>query len=192
MLTVEGELTALIYTLYAIDCVHWLKPGHMAVTRRFAGGWKAHRFRDDSYTLLGRMPVFVNPIDFRPSYLSGPVDEMEQSEQLIPDQILQLAPDTRVLTVISWIGAINLLIFLPALLMTGYLAAWWRMPLSLALCTQVCTAFEVYEQSAGWRRARGSDFWQQLTSLLLNPLAALRSGDVLLKGLFGAGLHKVR
>ena len=151
-----------------------------------------HRYRDDSYTLLGRMPVFVNPIDFRPTYLSGPVEELEHSEQLIPDQILLHLRGTEFLTVISWIGAINLLVFMPVLLMTGYLAAWWRVPFSIALCTQVCMAFEIYWQGTEWRRGRAGDFWQKLISLLLNPLAALRSGDVLLNGLFEAGLDKSR
>jgi hypothetical protein len=190
MLTVEGELTVAIYFLYFIDCIHWLKPGEIALTRSWGGYWKTHSFQDDSYTLLGRMPVFVNPIDLRPSFVSGSVTDLGQFEGKIAELVPRCAPDTKIITLLTSIGAANLLGFLPILLVSGYFGAWWRIPLCLALSIQFCLAFEIYEQGAPWRAVRRGDFWQHFISIALNPLAALRSGDMLLKGLFAASVHR--
>jgi hypothetical protein len=185
MLTVEREFALAIYVLYAADCIHWLKPGQMALTRRLRGGWRPQPFRSDSYTLLGRMPVFVNPIDFRPSYLAGSVEELRALEPGIRDLAARYSSDAAILILLSVMDAVNLLIFLPALLLTGYLPALWRIPAAITLFTQLGVAFELFTQGTTWRRERPGDFWPQFVSLLLNPLAALRSGDVLLRGMFG-------
>ena len=116
MLTIESELTFAIYALYAIDCVHWLRPGQMALTRRLRGGWRTHQLQDDSYTLLGRMPVFVNPIDLRPSYLAGSIEELSTLRDSEHDLDQRFSADTRMLTMLSICGAINLLLLLPLLL----------------------------------------------------------------------------
>ena len=42
MLIVERELAAVVYLLYAMDCVHWLKPGQVAMTRAISQGWRTH------------------------------------------------------------------------------------------------------------------------------------------------------
>jgi len=104
------------------------------------------------------------------------------------DQLV--SSDTGMLTTLSFCGAINMLVLLPVLLLTGYLPAFWLIPASIALFTQLGQSFELYREGAFWRRERPGDFWPQFISLLLNPLAALRSGDVLLRGLVGTGMRK--
>jgi hypothetical protein len=188
MMTVELELASVIYTLYALDCVHWLKPGEIAVIRRFNRGWKSRLYSEASYTLLGRMPVLANPIDFRPSFLAASSNELEPIAQTIPDLIRRSMPDAVVLASFAWLGAINLLVFLPVLLITGSLSALWRIPLSVALFIQICIAVEFFEQGKAWRRTCSADFWQQFVSIMVNPLAALRSNDVLLRGYFNSGI----
>jgi hypothetical protein len=185
MLTVEREFALAIYVLYAVDCIHWLKPGQMALTRRLFGGWRPQPFRNDSYTLLGRMPVFVNPIDFRPSYLAGSVEQLSALAPGVHDPAARYSPDAAILTVLSVVNAVNLLVFLPALLLTGYLPALWRIPAGITLFTQLAVASELFTQGTAWRKERPGDFWPQFVSLFLNPLAALRSGDVLLRGMAG-------
>jgi len=183
-LTVEIELTGVIYALYLIDCIHWLKPGEAALTRRWRGKWKRRSVQDDSYTLLGRMPVLVNPVDLRPSFISGSETEIDRFERSIADVVSQRAPDSVIISVLTFLGAVNLLIIVPASLVSGYFEVLWRGSASIALFVQVFLAIEIYEQCAVWRVYRRGDFWQQFVSLTLNPLAALRSGDVLLKGLY--------
>lgn len=190
MLTIESELTAAIYILYAVDCVHWLEPGQMAIVRRLGKGWGSRPFREDSYTLLGRMPVFVNPIDLRPSCMSGAIEDLHKVEQSPAATVLQCAPDTTVITALAYVGAFNMLVFVPALLITGYLSTLWRVPLTLLLWTQLSLGWAVVAKGRAWRRASSGDFWRQFVSIHLNPLAALRSGDVLLQGSIAAGVHK--
>ena len=88
----------------------------------------------------------------------------------------------------SWLSAINLLVFLPVLLFTGNLSALWRIPFSIALFMQISIAVEFFEQGKAWRRTFSADFWQQFVPILVNPLAALRSNDVLLRGYFVSGI----
>ena len=189
MLTVEREFTIAIYLVYTIDCIHWLKPGEMAVTRCFWGGWRSHVFGDDSYTLLGRMPVFVNPFDFRPSYLATGVEERWTVGGRFQDIADEYTQKASTLTVFSTLGAINLLGFLPLILLLGYLPTWWRSTLAIAAGTQLVLTCELYRQGGAWRRQQPGDFWTQFVSISLNPLAALRSGDVLLRGMFRAQKH---
>jgi hypothetical protein len=183
-MTIELELASAIYVLYALDCIHWLKPGQMALTRRLKSGWRIQHFCDGSYTLLGRMPVFANPIDLRPSFLAANIEDLGHLESTTPDVVKRCVPESRAITALSRLSAVNLLLFLPVLLLTGYLGAWWRLTVCVLLFTQVGLAFEVFEQGTAWRHEHPTDFWQQFLSLLLNPLAALRSGDVLLRGMF--------
>jgi hypothetical protein len=191
-MTIEREFASAIFFLYALDCVHWLKPGQMALTRRLKGGWRTQPFCDDSYTLLGRMPAFVNPIDFRPSFLAGTIEELGDQESTIPDLVNACVPAAKVLTMLAGLSAINLLLFLPILLLTGFLAVWWPVSVCILLLTQFGLTFKVFEQGTEWRQEHPIDFWQHFLSLLLNPLAALRSGDVLLRGMFRTRIQQKR
>jgi hypothetical protein len=185
MLTIEQEFAIVIYVLYALDCVHWLRPGQFALVRHFRR-WRIHSFCDDSYTLLGRMPVFVNPIDFRPSYASGELDDLAGAEPIIENLAAIYTPAVGLLTGLSMAGATNLLIFLPLLLLSGYLPLWWPTVASVTVLLQLALGYEFYRLSTDWRREEPSSFWPQFVSNMLNPLAALRSGDTLLSGTFSA------
>ena len=71
---------------------------------------------------------------------------------------------------------------------TGNLSALWRIPFSIALFMQISIAVEFFEQGKAWRRTFSADFWQQFVPILVNPLAALRSNDVLLRGYIVSGI----
>lgn len=189
-MSIDQELAAAIYVLYAIDCIHWLKSGQTAMTRRVAGGWKTHVFRDDSFMLLGRMPVFVNPFDFRPSYLAGVMGQESATEPPAEHSAIENIPDTRLLTALSIFGAANLFIFLPALLLSGSLPAWWPLPLWIAISAHVGLGCELFDLGTGWRRTAPQDFWREYASILLNPVAALRSGDIVLSAYCRLGLQR--
>ncbi|MGA9069040.1 MAG: hypothetical protein WB424_02225, partial [Terracidiphilus sp.] len=72
---------------------------------------------------------------------------------------------------------------LPLLLHFGYLGAWWRSIIGLTISVQFIIAVEIFELAKPWRAADPADFWREYMVLLLNPIASLRSGDILLKGL---------
>ncbi|HZB87517.1 MAG TPA: hypothetical protein VE291_02565 [Terracidiphilus sp.] len=190
MLNIEQELAGAIYLFYAVECTHWLKPGEVGMTRRLAGGWKIYIHREDSFTLLGRMPVVVNPIDFRPSYMAGPDEWSDAAAAQMEEMAVRSAPDTRLITTISILGAANLLVFLPALLLSGFLGPWWRVVLSIALFTQMSLACEFFGVMATWRRKAPSAFWREFIPLLLNPVAAIRSGDFILNMLCTLQRHE--
>lgn len=187
MLAIERELSAAIYLLYAIDCVHWLKPGQVSLTRSLNCGWKRWEFREEGFTLLGFAPVIVNPIDIRPGWVVSTVHRLPVGEAyplLMNDFLDKLMPDRAALTAVTILSGVNLLVLLPALLITGHLEAYWEFPFVLLLVAQILILTEVYLQAERWRTKDTWNFWREFIPLLLNPIAALRSGDVLCKGLF--------
>jgi hypothetical protein len=92
-------------------------------------------------------------------------------------------PAMGVLTSLAILGALNLLVVLPFLLLTGLLGVWWRPVIALLISTQIGIAVEVFLGAKPWRAADPGGFGREFLALLLNPIAALRSGDVLLTGL---------
>jgi hypothetical protein len=184
MLSTERELAFAIYALYALECTHWLKQGQAAMTLRWNGTWKRHEATSESYTLAGRMPVIVNPIDFRPAYIAvQPNQPLSIIDKATGRLISERLPKLGLLTGFSVLGALNLLVFLPALLLTGSLGAWWQLIVALLIATQFGIAAEVFEGAKAWRVADRASFWREFAALILNPIAALRGGDMLLSGL---------
>ena len=182
MLIVERELAAVVYLLYAMDCIHWLKPGQVAMTRTLTQGWRTHACTTGSYTLLGRKPIVVQPFDLRPGFLILPdglpaADRPRFLKKLLRRQL----EDIGIITFFSWLGALNLLLLLPALLAANVFERWWHIPTILAAAVHAAIGIEVFFQAAPWRRAYPGNFWEQFVPLLLNPIAALRSGDILLR-----------
>jgi hypothetical protein len=183
MLAVEREFSAAIYCLYLVDCLHWLKPGQAALTRRITGGWKRWEHREESFTLLGRMPVFANVFDLRPGWIVGDAQSLlpeNLSAQEIDDFLDKQFPRWKFLLDLSILAALNLLVLLPGLLIDGSLAVLWPAP-ALLLFTHAAIAIEVFAQSKKWRAADKAGFWREYFSMLLNPVAALRCGDLLLE-----------
>lgn len=184
MLTIERELAAVIYVLYASECIHWLKLGQSAMTLRWDGTWKIHQSTEESYTLAGLMPVIVNPIDFRPAYFKlSPNQPLTIIERTTGRIIREKLPKMSLLTFFTALGALNLLIILPILLLTGFLGVWWQLVTALTIFIQIGILDEAFELAKPWRSADPASFWREYIALLINPIAALRSGDILLKGL---------
>ena len=154
------------------------------MTLRWDGTWKRHQATEESYTLAGIMPVAVNPIDLRPAYIRVyPNQQITIIDRTTGRLIREKLPGVGLLTSLSILGALNLLIILPILLLTGFLGGWWQLVTALALFTQIGIAIEAFELAKPWRSADPASFWREYVALLLNPIAALRSGDILLKGL---------
>jgi hypothetical protein len=187
MLAINLELTAVIYALYAIDCIHWLAPGQTAFTRRINGEWKRWPYQEESFTLLGKMPVVVNPFDVRPGWivLNAPLDtKAGRPEESIAWFFEKLMPNGNLLTAVSLIAGFNLLILLPALALTGFLVGLWQIPVGILIATQTILVIEFYSQSKLWRIRDSNGFWREFLSMVLNPIAAVRCSDVLCRALY--------
>ena len=181
MLTVERELTIALYALYAIECIHWLKEGQVAVTRKLDGTWRVHECGAEAYTLLGRMPVFVNPFDLRPSFARIPLTVPDMIAARLDKLFATKLPEVEILTAISIFNALNLLLILPLFLVIGFIPVWWEIWAGFALLGHIALNVGFFLQGRDWRRSDAGSFWRELLSILLNPLAALRCGDVLLR-----------
>ena len=187
MLATERELIALVYALYGIDCTHWLKQGEVAFTRRLSGGWKRSEWNENSFSLLGRMPVISNPLDLRPGLIisenkTRPISkDINNSLQTFQRKFL---PRQDLFTALSITAALNLLVFVPALLVLGVFESFWIIPCSVMLVMHLSLITQFYSKSKLWRASCSSKFWQEFIALTLNPVAALRCGDVLSRRLF--------
>lgn len=179
MLPIERELAVAIWGLYAIDCVHWLKPGETAFIRTWRGKWPRHVYREEAFTLLGRMPVAVNPLDLRPGIVV--LSAAEGSRVDADRDRLHGFRELGVLLAVSWFAAINLLILVPALLLKGWFEFVWKIPASALAVTHVWILLEVFFRTRRWRRRAPGEFWPEFIALLLNPVGALRAGDMFSK-----------
>jgi hypothetical protein len=187
MLAIEREFVAVIYALYGFDCLHWLKPGQTAYTRRLNNEWKKWANEDGAFTLLGRMPVVTNPFELRPGWI---VLDAERPSAAVSakstSKFLQDAmPHWQILAALCAMGAMNLLVLLPAIVVLGLLERGWVVPCVNMLVIHFGIVYEVYRQGGKWRSADSGGFWREYIALLLNPIAALRSGDLLCRSLFG-------
>jgi hypothetical protein len=128
------------------------------------------------------MPVWVNPFDPRPSFARVPLSESAKVRaQDLEKSLKENFPGIGSLTLLCTIGSMNLLVMFPAILITGFFPIPWRIPLAIAASVQIAICIEVFLQGVHWRQIDRNGFWRQYLPLLLNPIAALRSGDVLLK-----------
>ncbi|HKF47123.1 MAG TPA: hypothetical protein VKB38_07170 [Terracidiphilus sp.] len=177
---IEQELAFLIWVLYAVDCIHWLGPGQAALTRRINGTWKIARHSEGTFTLLGRMPVLVAPLDLRPGFVvsnSTDLPEGQSGIETIGDKVEDLEAHTRILTALAILAAANLLIIIPVLLFMQWFEGAWA-PIGVLAACHVAIAAEVFRLSGDWRAEKDSNFWQHYIALVLNPAAALRAGDL--------------
>ncbi len=181
MLPIERELAAAIWVLYFIDCVHWLKPGQVAFTRGGRKTWKRHPYREEAFTLLNRMPVAVNPLDFRPSFVVVSAAEESRTQiRLERTPRRNLSPSYSLLP-ISYLAALNLLILVPLLLLKGWFEFTWKIPAATLLATHTCILLEVFLGMRKPRRSAPGAFWPEFVALLLNPVGALRACDLFSK-----------
>jgi len=193
MLSIEREFITLIYAIYAIDCIHWLKPGEEAFTRRILGGWHRQENKDGSFTLLGHMPVVRNPLDLRPGWIvcsdrgTKGCGLRAGAAHLFLERSL---PERHFMTAFSALSALNLLVSLPATLALGLIASRWKFLSILILVTHATLCFELYSQAKRWRQMDRQGFWRNFGAIVLNPISAIRSNDVLCNSLFEVDLKE--
>jgi hypothetical protein len=82
---------------------------------------------------------------------------------------------------LSIFGAINLLVLLPLFLALDFLPGLLRLWAAWAITIHISLGIEMFLQAKRWRIADKGGFWREYLPMLLNPAAALRCGDILLR-----------
>jgi hypothetical protein len=191
MISSEHELISAVYAIYLFDCLHWLAPGEIAMTRKMVGGWYVRRVEILSFTLLGRLPFLTNPVDFRPGLIrfKEPEFALATSDH---KQLNSICYFGRLLPLYCGSGAMLFLLLLPLLAEFGWLPIVWVYLLAALLSIHVLIVTEFLRKGCAWRAEDPASFWRSFTSLCINPLAALRTGDVLAENTFRISIAQKR
>jgi hypothetical protein len=187
MLPIERELAIAIWVLYSIDCVHWLKPGEIAFTRARRGAWKRRAYREEAFTLLGRMPVAVNPLDLRPGLIVVSATKDSFTQAGLERRARRDLKRRYSLVAVSYVAAANLLLLVPALLLNGWFEFAWKVPVTTLAATHAFILIEVFFGMGPRRRRSPGSFWPEFIALLLNPVGALRAADLFSMRLMDTG-----
>ncbi len=182
MISPDGELVCVVYALYLFDCIHWIRIGEVAATRGFWTGWKFWKMDDLSFTLLGRMPVLVNPIDFRPGFVrlgSALAQDCETFVNMSDQDSDHIRGFSHSLTLCCGCGGVLFLVALPLIVQSGWLSFLWKPLLLMIGIMHTAIVAEFVRNSSEWRIIEPRTFWRTLVAVSLNPISALRAGDVL-------------
>lgn len=76
-----------------------------------------------------------------------------------------------------------LLLWLPWIILSGKLAGIWMSQAVCLACLHILVASEFYAACGSWRAQERTSFWRAFLIIALNPLAGVRSGDVLSSGI---------
>jgi hypothetical protein len=185
MISSERQLILAVYVIYLVECLHWLSPGEVVITRKITGGWRRRKVTLLSFTLLGSAPLFLNPIDFRGGLVR--VARQEERGNVLtrsdkgPNRACSFGA---LLPVFCGCGAVLFLVVLPVLAASGWLPSSWIYLVSAALSVHVLIVLEFFDRGRFWRTTEPRSFWKSFASLCLNPLAAVRAGDVLFENTY--------
>jgi hypothetical protein len=176
------ELLAVLYLLYAMECIKWLAPGEQVFTRKSANGWAEHRPDEMSYKLLGRMPLLVDPLLFRPGFLrvKGSVPQARLRERALRRTAHRLN-NLWITDLLCRLQAMLLLLYVPAVVALHRLSAMWPLLLGAILTNHVLLMVAFY---IALRRFGCSRMLAAIGPLLLNPLGATRAMEALSQVIF--------
>lgn len=166
-----------LYGFYALSCLHWIGLEQVAVVWNRKFEWSEKIVGPNSYTLLKRMPLLRNPLSTRPGIAILPIMELGKAK-LVRAKLRGISYRTRSLAVVAGISGIYLLLFLPVFIYLGLLPLLWK-PLSvIMLSLHSLVVIEFIACTRMWRRRDSATFISALISVCLNPVAAIRSADV--------------
>lgn len=186
MFSSERALIAAVYTIYLFECLHWIRPEEIAATRKLLGGWHHWEVSDLSFTLLGRLPVLTNPLEFRAGFvrvIKRP-DLTNVGRNLSDLWLNNLFSFGQLLPLYCAAGGLLFLVMLPAVVELGWLSMSWKPLLATVASFHTLIMIEFIRKGSSWRAEEPGLFWNSFASLCLNPLAALRAGDVLSENIF--------
>ncbi len=171
----ETELLTALYVLYANECVFWLKPGERAYTRDGAGSWKLWQIGAHSFTLRARAAAVSSPLLWRAAFLRRAAEAPDADSRALTRTARRL-DGMSTLTWFCRLQAIVLLLYGPAIVLLHQMERLWPLLAGIILLNHaVLLAF----LSRELRRYVPGRVLPALAPVLLNPVGALRSLDVL-------------
>jgi hypothetical protein len=182
MISPERNLIYAVYALYLFDCIRWIKPGEVALTRAFWTGWKVWKVDDLSFTLLGRVPVFINPVNFRPGFIrmtGTSAKDWSTKGDLAGSEFDFSCPSSKLFTSCCVCGAFQSLVVLPLLLQSGWFSVFWKPLIILIGLTHTAILAGFLRNGFEWMVKEPRSFWRAFLGVFLNPISALRAGDLL-------------
>jgi len=187
MTSTEIELIGSIYALYGYECVHWLKQEDIAYTRSSSKTWKMSKDSPLSFTLLRFRPCLVNLLPSLAGFISFHEAELsEEQTSVILRKLDHINRRTRkLLTIAASIEAVVLLVLVPATVAAHLLRYSWVPLLLLTSISHIATAFLFLQNLRFWQKDRQQTL-KDFLAVCVNPLAAIRSGDILTQKMFGA------
>jgi hypothetical protein len=181
MTRVETELFSALVLIYMNECVYWLGPNDLAYTRSSAISWKTHRNDVQSFTLLGKMPILVDPFLLLPGFIKCPVSTLALNPSI--DRTLRRVSKQAMriwfLEVQCQVQGILLLLFLPWILWNGRLVQLWQNLLFAIFLTHLSI---VISSCLVLRKNQLSI--STALQLLPNPIGAIRFPETLAQLLF--------
>jgi hypothetical protein len=191
MTRIDLELIGVVYGLYANDCIHWLKEDDVAYTRKLSGEWRQWKHNVRSFTLLRRRPCVVNPLPFVAGFACA--KEAQLSDQQAAAILSEL--DRLVTQSTAWLRgatsaeAVVMLLVVPVMFVTQVVHYAWLPLLALILMSHAATAVLFYRHVRKWEGSK-QDRVSDMLAICVNPLSAIRCGDVLERRAFEALLKK--
>jgi hypothetical protein len=183
MTQTETSLIAVIYLIYLHDCVYWLSPDEVAMTRSSSTSWRPNAATALSFTLLGKRPLLVDPFLIRPGFV-----RLKLLSLPVPNRTNKAlrALATRldrwwILELQCQVQAMLLLFFLPAVIWTHRLAYGWKFFMLALLISHFLLCLSLW---LAMRRCAVSKPFSLAAPFVLNPLGATRIIDALSQSLF--------
>lgn len=160
--------------MYAMECLHWLAPGEHACTRS-GSGWQAHEVTPRTFTLLGRAPVWADPLLLHPGFIRTNLPPDARDPRQLR-RVTRTLDRPWLLLSVCRMQAFVLLIYVPTIILLHRLSALWPVVLTIVLSLHLLSlTLAVVEL----RRTRTSSLFSHSLQLALNPLGCVRIFDTL-------------
>jgi hypothetical protein len=187
MIRTDLWLVALVFALYLLECLRFLKPSEVAYTGALTGKPRRWGYQPSSYTLLGRHLCLANPVLVGTGIVvfrdRDPIADPFYSGARFRAALRLIYPSVQWLWALCSAMGLFLFVAFPLVVYLHLLQRLW-MPLLaevLLLHAAICVIF--IRELRRWQRDAGSRLSASL-AVLLNPLGAIRCVDVLSQALF--------
>jgi hypothetical protein len=182
MASIESEVLAALFILYGFECLHWLRMDEEAFTHS-STGWIRHCATPQSFTLLRRNPLLVDPFLIRPGFVRRKLDTAAPANTTT----FALQRVSVRMNALWWIEmqsrlqAIILLLYIPAVLLTHRLSQLWPVLLTVLLSNHVLLMVSLFFVLYRYKR---TSIFTTAAPMLLNPLGATRIMETISQILF--------
>jgi hypothetical protein len=187
MTSSERNFLVVLYALYIWECIYWLLPGEVSFTRSHKH-WVMRKVTSLSFTLLGRAPLFRNPASFRAGLIVCKPKSRDATnlppERRLQAQLRWVERRSKFLHLSSTISGFYLLVLLPAIVASGFFLPFWKLLAALLMILHGFVIADFFAATHLWRSTDRNSYFQTLVAISLNPLAAIRSADLLSKWAF--------